>query len=87
MEGTYSPRPALRDVSECTPCGGGRYCSGVGLTAPTGDCAEGFYCRESATSAVRGGFAVANTIDALLDDHPNLYINLNLIIRIAILMS
>ncbi|XP_035241562.1 multiple epidermal growth factor-like domains protein 6 [Anguilla anguilla] len=50
-EGTYSPRPALRSASECSPCGGGRYCSGVGQTAPSGDCREGFYCRERATSA------------------------------------
>ncbi|CAB1347527.1 unnamed protein product, partial [Coregonus sp. 'balchen'] len=50
-EGTYSSRPALSDVSECAPCGGGRYCSGVGRTGPSGDCGEGFYCRERASSA------------------------------------
>ncbi|KAJ8368244.1 hypothetical protein SKAU_G00082720 [Synaphobranchus kaupii] len=50
-EGTYSPRPALRNASECSPCGGGRYCSGVGQTVPSGDCREGFYCRERAISA------------------------------------
>ncbi|KAJ8397174.1 hypothetical protein AAFF_G00440080 [Aldrovandia affinis] len=50
-EGTYSSRPALRNGSECTPCGGGRYCSGVGQTMPSGDCQEGFYCRERAMSA------------------------------------
>ncbi|XP_053729819.1 SCO-spondin isoform X1 [Synchiropus splendidus] len=50
-EGTYGSRPALSDQSECTPCGGGRYCSGVGLTGPSGDCQQRFYCREGATSA------------------------------------
>ncbi|KAJ8280617.1 hypothetical protein GJAV_G00056950 [Gymnothorax javanicus] len=50
-EGTYSSRRALHNVSQCSPCGGGQYCSGVGRTAPTGDCREGFYCRERATSA------------------------------------
>uniref|UniRef100_W5M2P7 Tyrosine-protein kinase ephrin type A/B receptor-like domain-containing protein n=1 Tax=Lepisosteus oculatus TaxID=7918 RepID=W5M2P7_LEPOC len=50
-EGTYSPRLALRQGSECTPCGGGRYCTGVAQTEPTGLCKEGFYCKERARSA------------------------------------
>ena len=52
-EGTYSSRPALSDRSECSPCGGGQYCTGVGLKEPSGSCQERFYCREGAKSAVR----------------------------------
>ncbi|KAI4904543.1 hypothetical protein NFI96_029611 [Prochilodus magdalenae] len=50
-EGTYSSRPALREASECTPCGGGKYCAGVGKTEPSGDCEAGFYCSRRSTSA------------------------------------
>lgn len=51
-EGTYSSRSALSDVSECTPCGGGQYCTGFGLVEPSGSCQKGFYCRMGAKSAV-----------------------------------
>lgn len=51
-EGTYSSRSALSDRSECTPCGGGQYCTGVGLSEPSGSCRDRFYCREGAKSAV-----------------------------------
>ncbi|KAM4567238.1 uncharacterized protein PAE49_010636 isoform 2-T2 [Odontesthes bonariensis] len=50
-EGTYSSRSALSDGSECTPCGGGQYCTGVGLVEPSGSCKERFYCRVGAKSA------------------------------------
>ncbi|XP_055369802.1 uncharacterized protein si:ch211-286b4.4 [Betta splendens] len=50
-EGTYGSRSALADSSECTPCGGGQYCAGVGLSQPSGSCRERFYCREGAKSA------------------------------------
>ncbi|CAB1443712.1 unnamed protein product [Pleuronectes platessa] len=50
-EGTYSSRHALSDRSECSPCGGGQYCTGVGLKEPSGSCQERFYCREGAKSA------------------------------------
>ncbi|KAL2085398.1 hypothetical protein ACEWY4_018718 [Coilia grayii] len=50
-EGTYGPRAALSDASECAACGGGRYCSGVGQTEPSGTCEAGFYCRHRATTA------------------------------------
>ncbi|KAK5868621.1 hypothetical protein PBY51_009620 [Eleginops maclovinus] len=50
-EGTYSSRPALSNGSECSSCGGGQYCSSVGLSEPSGNCKERFYCREGAKSA------------------------------------
>ncbi|XP_070399343.1 multiple epidermal growth factor-like domains protein 6 [Nothobranchius furzeri] len=50
-EGTYGSRSALSDLSECTPCGGGQYCTGVGLIEPSGSCQKRFYCRMGAKSA------------------------------------
>ncbi|XP_038155551.1 uncharacterized protein LOC119792815 [Cyprinodon tularosa] len=50
-EGTYSSHFALSDVLECTPCGGGQYCTSFGLTEPSGSCKERFYCRVGAKSA------------------------------------
>ncbi|KAM7413317.1 hypothetical protein PAMA_020621 [Pampus argenteus] len=50
-EGTYASRFALNDGSECSPCGGGQYCTGVGLKEPSGSCKERFYCRQGAKSA------------------------------------
>ncbi|XP_014845642.1 PREDICTED: uncharacterized protein LOC106919650 isoform X3 [Poecilia mexicana] len=50
-EGTYSSHSALSELSQCAPCGGGQYCSGVGLTKPSGSCKERFYCRVGAKSA------------------------------------
>lgn len=52
-EGTFGSRQALHSAFECTPCGGGRYCSGVGKSEPSGDCEEGFFCRGRAQSLVR----------------------------------
>ncbi|KPP71461.1 hypothetical protein Z043_109635 [Scleropages formosus] len=54
-EGTYGDRPALQSAFECTPCGWGKYCSGVGRTEPSGVCEEGFYCRGRARSATPAG--------------------------------
>ncbi|XP_062894520.1 uncharacterized protein LOC134340877 [Mobula hypostoma] len=49
--GTYSNSVGLGTSSACTPCGGGQYCTDLGLTQPTGYCKAGFYCRERATTA------------------------------------
>ncbi|XP_061734344.1 neurogenic locus notch homolog protein 3-like [Nerophis ophidion] len=50
-EGSYGSRSALGDEGECSPCGGGRYCTGVGLAKPSGICEGRFYCREGSKSA------------------------------------
>ncbi len=34
--GTYNPMTQLGDISECTQCDPGQFCSGMGNTAPTG---------------------------------------------------
>ncbi|XP_032305021.1 zonadhesin-like isoform X2 [Coturnix japonica] len=43
--GTFGPRQKLKAVKECQSCPPGKYCEFSGLAAPTGDCAEGFWCR------------------------------------------
>ncbi|POI30094.1 hypothetical protein CIB84_006155 [Bambusicola thoracicus] len=43
--GTFGPRQKLKAVEECQSCPPGKYCEFSGLAAPTGDCAEGFWCR------------------------------------------
>jgi hypothetical protein len=42
--GTYNPIEGIRNVSECTQCDGGMYCLTKGLSAPSGNCTEGYYC-------------------------------------------
>nr|XP_057935999.1 SCO-spondin isoform X4 [Doryrhamphus excisus] len=60
-EGSFGSHSALGDEAECSPCGGGRYCTGVGLAEPTGICEGRFYCREGSKFATpvdgnTGGF-------------------------------
>ena len=42
--GTYSDVTGLSDVSNCTACTPGFYCGSKGLTAPTAECSEGYFC-------------------------------------------
>ncbi|CBZ54547.1 hypothetical protein NCLIV_049760 [Neospora caninum Liverpool] len=49
--GFYNPNTGARSLEDCRPCPPGRYCDRFGLDAPTGDCAEGYYCSGGATSA------------------------------------
>lgn len=42
--GTYNPRPGIRSESECTQCDAGEYCLTPGLSSPSGNCSEGYYC-------------------------------------------
>lgn len=39
--GTYAPTTRLKAESECTPCDGGFYCNGTGLSAVTAPCDAG----------------------------------------------
>lgn len=43
--GTYNQRPGIHNVTECTQCDGGTYCLTPGLSAPSGNCSAGYYCR------------------------------------------
>ncbi|XP_039940848.1 multiple epidermal growth factor-like domains protein 6 [Hirundo rustica] len=42
--GTFSSLPGRRALSECQPCPSGFYCEEPGLSAPTGECWEGYFC-------------------------------------------
>ncbi|CAM9824345.1 unnamed protein product [Bubo scandiacus] len=46
--GTFGPRQKLKTIKECQRCPPGKYCEFSGLAAPTGDCAEGFWCKSGA---------------------------------------
>ena len=48
--GTFSATTGLQKVEDCTPCTAGKYCQGSGLTAVTGDCDAGYYCKSFAIS-------------------------------------
>ena len=57
--GTYSSATGLADPSSCTLCDDAAYCSGLGLVAPTGVCAAGYWCgRGNAAPAPLGGTSV-----------------------------
>jgi hypothetical protein len=42
--GTFNNETMKASEDECYPCSGGKYCETEGLTEPTGDCAEGYFC-------------------------------------------
>ncbi|KAM8989348.1 uncharacterized protein PRD47_016773 [Ara ararauna] len=46
--GTFGPSQNLKAITECQMCPPGKYCEFSGLAAPTGDCAEGFWCKSGA---------------------------------------
>lgn len=49
--GTYNPYTQLRMEDQCTPCDAGKFCSGVGKSNVSGDCAERYWCISGASSA------------------------------------
>lgn len=46
--GTYGNTSGLSEERECTPCDPGKFCRGSNLTAPDGECWEGYYCSRGA---------------------------------------
>ncbi|XP_041098352.1 SCO-spondin [Polyodon spathula] len=47
--GTFSNLTKQTSEADCIPCLPGHFCGSAGLTAPTGECWEGFYCSQGAT--------------------------------------
>lgn len=43
--GTYSSATGLSALGQCNTCSVGSYCEKAALTAPTGNCASGYYCK------------------------------------------
>ncbi len=50
-DGTFSTKTQVASAADCTPCLGGQYCLGTGLTAPTGFCHAGYYCTQGANTS------------------------------------
>ena len=46
--GTYGANSRLSEERECTPCDPGMFCRGTNLTAPNGECQQGYYCSRGA---------------------------------------
>lgn len=53
--GTYNNVTGLSSELQCTPCDGGMYCGGVGLTRPTGECDAGYYCHSGVNVSAPSG--------------------------------
>ena len=49
-QGTFSASTGLQAVGDCTACTAGKYWSGTGLTAVTGNCMAGYYWKSYAFS-------------------------------------
>ena len=44
--GSYRPTKGGASVGDCYPCLAGHYCAETGLSEPSGQCFQGFYCPE-----------------------------------------
>ncbi|KAJ9462458.1 Cytadherence high molecular weight protein 2, partial [Diplonema papillatum] len=44
LAGTFNPSTGGQNISACSPCTGGFYCQGSGLSAVTAECSAGYYC-------------------------------------------
>ena len=49
--GTYNPNPKRGALTDCIDCDPGSYCATPGLTAVTGNCAQGYFCVLASTTA------------------------------------
>lgn len=50
--GKFGNKTGARTDIECYPCTPGSYCDVAGITAPTGPCAEGWYCPDGHLNTV-----------------------------------
>ena len=51
VTGTFNPDTGRATIDGCIGCPSGQYCDSTGLSAPAGNCSEGFWCRENSTRA------------------------------------
>ena len=68
--GTYSATVGLHSASQCTPCTPGMFCGSPGLTAPTGPCSAGYFCRGGSAVATpyHSGSSAASQISSYFGD-------------------
>jgi hypothetical protein len=50
-KGMYGSASRLTKLNDCTFCPPGKYCDSPGLTAPSGNCLQGFYCTNASEEA------------------------------------
>eukprot|EP01022_Parablepharisma_sp_SALTPOND_P016781 TRINITY_DN2541_c0_g1_i1.p1 TRINITY_DN2541_c0_g1~~TRINITY_DN2541_c0_g1_i1.p1 ORF type:complete len:3538 (+),score=416.51 TRINITY_DN2541_c0_g1_i1:4982-15595(+) len=75
--GTYNNQLGRYDISQCTPCDPGHYCTLYAQTAPAGQCEAGYYCIEGSTSPTpidetQGGKCTAGEICTAGSSSPNI---------------
>lgn len=49
--GSYNPLPTQSSSTACKLCDAGTYCLGDGLSAPTGNCSQGWFCTGGASES------------------------------------
>ena len=54
--GTFSGSFQNQNISDCKPCTAGSYCGTQGLSSPTGECDQGYYCPQGQLSKRPGKF-------------------------------
>lgn len=58
--GTFGNLTGFNSSMDCTPCSPGMYCGSIGLTKPTDQCAERYYCRVYAETSTPSQGSNAN---------------------------
>lgn len=51
LKGTYQPSKRKTRVEDCVGCDPGKFCSERGLSAVSGDCKAGYFCKGSANTS------------------------------------
>ena len=65
--GSYGNMTNLQSEAQCSQCDPGKFCSGLGLTAPVANCTAGYYCRLGAnvsapTDGITGNVCPADIV-------------------------
>ena len=63
-KGTYGSAARLTALADCTFCPSGEFCDSPGLSAPSGQCDEGFYCSNASEAANPVGQTYGNECPA-----------------------
>ena len=50
-KGTYQPSRRKVRVEDCVACDPGKFCDATGLSAVSGDCQKGFFCKGNASKS------------------------------------
>ncbi|CUE73353.1 membrane-associated protein, putative [Bodo saltans] len=56
--GTYNPSTRQQNISNCLACPAGQYCQETNMTAPSGPCIAGFYCKQYCVTSTCGRYAL-----------------------------